>query len=114
MVKYICSVCILAVCSFNAWAGCDETSAQCLVFIDGLEYTESCRVSICANTSEYQADVILENGGSVTIRLDSQSQNISIDKHEGTLVPLTILKENLTCYVASEIGTTYCVKDVLL
>ena len=100
--------------SQNVWAGCGQVTTQCLVINDGIESTEPCEITSCANTSEYIVEWALDNGGSVSDRADNDSHVIKVDSQDGISMPASILKDNLTCYATRDVSIIYCAKDVWL
>ena len=98
----------------NTMAACGQITTQCLVFNNGAESTESCEITLCANTNEYIADWTLANGGAVSERTDNNSRVIQVDDQPGVSLPETILKEGFTCYASGDSRRLYCAKDVWL
>ncbi|WP_299810270.1 hypothetical protein [uncultured Shewanella sp.] len=89
-------------------------TAQCLIVVDEQQRTESCEITVCANVNEYSADWQLENGGTVSERIDKDSKVIKLDGQGGISLPYTILKDNLTCYAIHDASRVYCAKDLSL
>ncbi|WP_434999178.1 hypothetical protein ACRZ5S_14940 [Vibrio scophthalmi] len=104
----------LSCISVNAIAGCDEIRTQCLVIAQGVESTEACEITTCANTSEYITQWTLANGGAVSEHSDSQSNLIKVNEQAGILLPSSILKPSLTCYASKDGQIVYCAKDAWL
>ncbi|WP_418114849.1 hypothetical protein RJD40_17020 [Vibrio scophthalmi] len=116
--KYACCavaiILLSSMLSTNVSAGCGLLSTQCLVIKQGQESTESCEITLCANTNEYIADWALANGGSVSERSDSESRQIKVNDQPGMSLPESILKSGLTCYATDDSQVIYCGKEVWL
>ena len=112
--KYPSGFLLLLAFSHVTWAGCDEVTSQCLVINGGKEHSESCEIAICANMNEYIVDVTLENGGTIFMRQDNQSQLIRVNGNPGIFIRQSPEKRDQTCYAMADKSLTYCLPDAVL
>lgn len=97
--------------SSAAWAGCGQTETQCLVIAEGEESSESCEVTVCSNMHSHIVAWELENGGTVSHRMEGESYSLTVNDQAGIAIPSSILKDGLTCYAAVESSIVYCTKE---
>ena len=98
-----------------SWAGCGDTSTQCLVVEDGSESSIPCDITVCANVSDYISQWKLSDGSSVSVYLNREGiSTIEVNGKAGVSIPYNILKENLTCYGTADLSSVYCEGDVSL
>ncbi|ABK48089.1 conserved hypothetical protein [Shewanella sp. ANA-3] len=112
--KYLSGFLLLLAFNPASWAGCDEVTSQCLVIDGQEERSESCEIAICANMNEYLVDVSLENGGTIFMRQDNQSQLIRVNGKQGIFIRPSPEKIDQTCYAMADKSLTYCLPDAVL
>lgn len=112
--KYLSGFLLLLAFNPASWAGCDEVTSQCLVIDGDKEHAESCEIAICANMNEYIVDVSLENGGTIFMRQDNQSQLIRVNGKQGIFIRPSPEKIDQTCYAMTDKSLTYCLPDAVL
>lgn len=64
--------------------------------------------------NEYIVDVALENGGTIFMRQDNQSQLIRVNGNPGIFIRPSPEKTDQTCYSMADKSLTYCLPDAVL
>lgn len=89
----------LAFFSTNSHAGCaEDTAAQCYYYKAGnLTSQSACHVNTCANVTSFLSIWEWENGNSISIIIDPQTQQTLLNEKPAYAFPLDI-KNHLICY----------------
>lgn len=93
------SLSAFALFTTSAQAGCaEDTTAQCYYYKAGALISQSaCRVNTCANMSSFISQWEWENGNSIYVTMDPQTEKTLLNDKPAYAFPLDV-KDNLVCY----------------